>query len=443
MAIRNSILVLSIGLLAACGSSGVRTSPDDEGAGGMGGGSPYVRPTCDDGEKNGDETDVDCGGPCSPCEDGERCRGDDDCVSGRCVGGTCLPPTCEDRVHNGGETDIDCGGECPPCHAGFACATAADCRSGVCEGGVCAVPICGDGKVNQPSEECDNGPTPGNYCDSNCKWDGFVPVILVVNGSGSMSVEAYHPNDGTFLGYFLPPGQAFNNPRHAFRLPDLDIVVTEQSGNRVTRWGPDGTPKGDFVPSGIISNIRGVNISSTGDVLISTASALTRWTVGGTRLPDVPDTANAWHSVTLADGRELLGASSGQTLKIVDLAGGPPHVLLNPVTPGVTKHKISFVMQIIQGSNGNVFIANYGSGTSTTNVGGVYEVDPLNPTNFVNVWELNWPFGVMELGNGNFLVSEDGDLIILNPTTGSVTPHRTGTYRMMSRALVTPTFLNP
>lgn len=141
VAIRNSILVLSLGLLAACGSSGVRTSPDDEGAGGMGGGSPYVRPTCDDGEKNGDETDVDCGGPCGACEEGRACDTDSDCTTSSCVEGVCAAPRCDDGRENGDETDVDCGGgTCPRCPVGKMCRSTGDCETNTCMSGICEEP---------------------------------------------------------------------------------------------------------------------------------------------------------------------------------------------------------------------------------------------------------------------------------------------------------------
>jgi len=45
--------------------------------------------TCDDGIKNQDETDVDCGGSCSPCANGEGCFGNGDCLSNNCVDDIC------------------------------------------------------------------------------------------------------------------------------------------------------------------------------------------------------------------------------------------------------------------------------------------------------------------------------------------------------------------
>jgi len=42
---------------------------------------------CDDGEQDGNETDVDCGGSCVPCPSGDGCAVDRDCLSGTCTSG--------------------------------------------------------------------------------------------------------------------------------------------------------------------------------------------------------------------------------------------------------------------------------------------------------------------------------------------------------------------
>ena len=47
---------------------------------------------CDDGVLDGAETDVDCGGGCVPCADGQRCASAVDCSSGRCSATTCVAP---------------------------------------------------------------------------------------------------------------------------------------------------------------------------------------------------------------------------------------------------------------------------------------------------------------------------------------------------------------
>lgn len=48
-------------------------------------------PTCDDGQKNGDESDIDCGGGCTGCDGDAACSGPADCKSGRCDGSVCFP----------------------------------------------------------------------------------------------------------------------------------------------------------------------------------------------------------------------------------------------------------------------------------------------------------------------------------------------------------------
>ncbi len=52
-----------------------------------------------------------------------------------------LGPTCIDAVANGEETDVDCGGpDCGACPEGDACTDATDCTTDLCEFGTCAVP---------------------------------------------------------------------------------------------------------------------------------------------------------------------------------------------------------------------------------------------------------------------------------------------------------------
>ena len=49
--------------------------------------------TCADRVKNGDETDVDCGGSCGPCAEGRSCKAGADCTGKSCVAGLCCVNT--------------------------------------------------------------------------------------------------------------------------------------------------------------------------------------------------------------------------------------------------------------------------------------------------------------------------------------------------------------
>jgi hypothetical protein len=110
--------------------------------------------TCSDKQKNGDETDVDCGGSCPPCADGKVCGVPADCKSDVCQQScaliclpgthkTCRPSSCNDGVKNGSETAVDCGGaDCQRCAVNDACKQNSDCETDVCASGKCQAAQC-------------------------------------------------------------------------------------------------------------------------------------------------------------------------------------------------------------------------------------------------------------------------------------------------------------
>ena len=86
--------------------------------------SPTMKAKCDDKVRNGEETDVDCGGEkCKPCKFNSYCKKDSDCESGYCTffskcGFASKSPTqspvtvskthsCTDSVQNGNETEAE------------------------------------------------------------------------------------------------------------------------------------------------------------------------------------------------------------------------------------------------------------------------------------------------------------------------------------------------
>ncbi len=94
--------------------------------------------TNSDGIKNGDETDIDCGGPAADtqrCATNQSCLAGTDCESKVCTGNKCMAPTGTDGVKNGDESDVDCGGTttgAPRCNVGLACNGNGDCGSDGC-----------------------------------------------------------------------------------------------------------------------------------------------------------------------------------------------------------------------------------------------------------------------------------------------------------------------
>ena len=114
--------------------------------------------SCDDGTWNGEETDMDCGGPCGPCGPDLRCRRGSDCMSRVCIDQTCQMPSCTDGIRNGDETDRDCGGDlCGGCGDGAMCNVAEDCIGGLCTDGRCQATTCMNGQLDPGESDVDCG----------------------------------------------------------------------------------------------------------------------------------------------------------------------------------------------------------------------------------------------------------------------------------------------
>src|SRR5262249_51023983 len=82
---------------------------------------PATPAACDDGIKNGTETDVDCGGSCTPCGATQHCAAGGDCASTLCVNNRC---DCPAGQHVSGtacatNTDTACGASAVDCTTAF------------------------------------------------------------------------------------------------------------------------------------------------------------------------------------------------------------------------------------------------------------------------------------------------------------------------------------
>ena len=145
---------------------------------------------------------------------------------------TDVGPTCNDGQQNGAETDVDCGGGCLACDVGQACLVAADCKTGLCDAGVCQTPECtGDGDCSPLTTACAKGTcdkqsntcttTPineGNACDDGdlcttsdtCKSGACVagPAVDCTEFDSPCTVGKCDPNSGSCGSYDQPDGTA-------------------------------------------------------------------------------------------------------------------------------------------------------------------------------------------------------------------------------------------
>ncbi len=131
--------------------------------------------TCYNGVKDGNETDVDCGGDCGPCsEENSGCLVNSDCLSSYCVDGKCMEASCTDGVQNGHESDVDCGDTCSPCLLGKKCFYDSDCASGYCDPtGLCTEPSCYDGVRNGDETGIDCGGSCPDACTTSYQQNNY------------------------------------------------------------------------------------------------------------------------------------------------------------------------------------------------------------------------------------------------------------------------------
>jgi len=138
---------------------------------------PPPKPGCNDGVLTDNETDIDCGYRCKPCEDYKKCIASTDCMSNLCYASQCMPATCSDGFSNGEESGIDCGGpDCPACPANSPCLVDVDCQSSYCKYtdefsfiGVCSSPVCDDNLLNNNEVDVDCGGPDCPPCPAGAK----------------------------------------------------------------------------------------------------------------------------------------------------------------------------------------------------------------------------------------------------------------------------------
>ena len=139
--------------------------------------------SCSDGATNGGESDKDCGGLCSPCDDTKKCTLPTDCKSMRCENNLCV--SCSDGIQNSDEVKTDCGGTfCSFCQ-GASCTGTSACAQGLsCTDGVCCDNACTGAckSCNIPGSVgiCSNIPLGADdmLCAANelCQGGGCVPA---------------------------------------------------------------------------------------------------------------------------------------------------------------------------------------------------------------------------------------------------------------------------
>ncbi len=212
------------------------------------------------------ETDVDCGGtmadamgnPAVKCTSTKACKVAGDCDSGYCTGNVCEPRMAGRK--DGDETDVDCGGGIDPdlaapaarCEDAKVCASGADCASTVCYGGVCiggascanastsGITTCGTKETNNAARRhescCRALPVPGlgvrmgKYEVTSGRMRKFIEAVGPnLRGWAANEIAAGSPI-GTRLERMLPADAQAMLPASATPTQPLNLIIQLGAG---------------------------------------------------------------------------------------------------------------------------------------------------------------------------------------------------------------------
>jgi hypothetical protein len=203
---------------------------------------------------------------CGPCGASNQCLGGKACVNGDCV---C---SCNNGVKDGAETDVDCGTFCAPCGTGLTCVVGGDCASGVCSGSKCAA-SCANAAECASGQDCVAGActTVGTACsgpkgksckDLHAKNLGSDGVNCIGSGASGFEVVCDMTVDGG--GWTL--ALASDGVGDQTKLPTKLVDLTTPGWSNAAAIVPDATQlrfTGKNPNSGLVSLIMPAGCSAS------------------------------------------------------------------------------------------------------------------------------------------------------------------------------------
>jgi hypothetical protein len=187
-----------------------------------------------------------------------KCSSNSQCASGHCADGGCAAATCTDGIKDGNETDVDCGGgTCPACPVGDTCLQNSDCTSDGCDySGHCALsPSCTQhhgGDTCGAGEDTDLGPnaTPATNEESCCTSIAIpgtsytVDKYMITAGRIRAFVNRFGGNLRSFT-ETIPTTNTWWNPQWNQYIPSTESEVDLQLGPYPAPLTPNPYPPTD------------------------------------------------------------------------------------------------------------------------------------------------------------------------------------------------------
>lgn len=214
-------------------------------------------------------------------------------------------------------------------------------------------------------------------------------------------------------------GLAGGTPIHAMQVGS-EIWVSEQTGDRVSRWDVTGTSLGAI--TGGLDNVRGMGISG-GKVYVTNAgtangapgAAMVTYDTSGNFLGNIvtSTTNSSPFGILFHQGGMLVSSSAANDdIHRYDLAGASIGTFHNSTS-------IAFVEQMATATNGEVLAACFTTGF-------IARFDPTTGALQGSIGTASGLRGLYQLGNGNLLYSTGSGAFVFNTATGGATQVYTG-----------------
>ena len=234
--------------------------------------------------------------------------------------------------------------------------------------------------------------------------------LLMMPDSTNNRIVTFDANTGAVVNpnFFA---LAAGTPVHAMQVGQ-EIWVSEQIGDRISRWSMTGTSLGAI--TGALDNVRGM------EQVGNTVYLATTGTANGApgRAVAMFDTAGASQgnfATPLSSGFGIL-FHNGDLLVSSDTANDDIHVYSTTGADKGTFHNstgLNFAEQMDHAVNGDVLVA----GFSTNQVA---RLDPTNG-NILSTFAASGARGVHQLGNGNIMWTSGTGAFVFDVTTGQST----------------------
>ncbi len=262
---------------------------------------------------------------------------------------------------------------------------------------------------------------------------GVAPLqaqYVMMPDSTNNRLVLFDSNDGSVFNpnYF---GLAGGTPIHAIQV-DNEIWISEQVGDRVSRWSLTGSFLGAI--TGGLDNIRGmgkvggtVYVTNFGTANSAPGPAVISFDTAGNNLGFFATNSTSPSPFAVLRYQSGLLVASSQ-------ANDDIHYYSSTGTSLGTFHNssgLNFAEQMAYRNNGNILVAGFSSPT------GIYELDATTG-NIVSSWTASGPRGVYQLTNGNILWTNGSGAFVLNPVSGISTQVYTGGGRFLDFVNLNP-----